>query len=173
MPKTRVQKEAKVTDLVADLKAMKSIVFANYEKLPVSDIEALRKLCRAEGVSYTVAKKTLLKKAMAEAGLTIDPKAIEGNFATLIAMTDEVAPAKIAVKFAKDHEALTVKGGVLDGALVDAKAIVALSKLPGKQELLAKLVGSLNAPVSGFVNVLAGNLRGLVTVLTRIQESKA
>lgn len=170
MPKTRVQKEAKVQDLVTELQSMKSMVFANYEKLTVQDIEALRKLCKAEGVSYTVAKKTLLKQAFAQAGLQIDPKGIEGNFATLIAMQDEVAPAKIAVKFAKDHEALTVKGGVLEGALVDAKAILALSKLPGKQELLAKLVGSINAPVSGFVNVLAGNLRGLVTVLTRIQE---
>ncbi len=173
MPKTRVQKEAKVQDLVAELQSMKSMVFANYEKLPVQDIEALRKLCKAEGVSYTVAKKTLLKQAFAQAGLQIDPKLIDGNFATLIALQDEVAPAKIAVKFAKDHEALTVKGGVLEGALVDAKAILALSKLPGKQELLAKLVGSINAPVSGFVNVLAGNLRGLVTVLTRIQEAKA
>lgn len=172
MPKTRVQKEAKVQDLAANLKAMKSIVFANYEQLTVQDIEALRKLCRAEGVRYTVAKKTLLKKAMAEAGLAIDPKSIAGNFATLIAMEDEVAPARIAVKFAKTHEALAVKGGVLEGALVDAKAIMALAKLPSKQELLAKLVGSLNAPVSGFVNVLAGNLRGLVTVLVRYQESK-
>lgn len=173
MPKTRAEKEANVQALVAELKAMKSIVFANYEKLPVSDIEALRKLCKAEGVSYTVAKKTLLKQAFAQAGIAIDPKAVEGNFATLIATVDEVAPAKIVMKFAKDHEALAVKGGILEGMLVDTKAIVALSKLPGKQELLAKLVGSINAPVSGFVNVLAGNLRGLVTVLTRIQESKA
>lgn len=173
MPKTRAQKETTLKDLVTTLKGMKSIIFANYEGLKVQDIEALRTACKAEGVFYGVAKKTLLKKAFAEVGVVVDPKTIEGNFATVIGLTDEVAPAKVLVKFAKDHEALAIKGGLLDGKPLDVRAIAALAKLPSKQELLGMLVGTLNAPVSGFVNVLAGNLRGFVTVLQRIQESKA
>ncbi len=173
MPKSRAQKEATLQDLADVLKGMKSIVFANYEGLKVQEIEALRKACKEQGVYYGVAKKTLLKKAFAAAGVAVDPKAVEGNFATVIGLTDEVAPAKVLAGFAKTHEALVIKGGILEGKLIDVAMVKTLSKLPSKTELLGKLVGTLNAPISGFVNVLAGNLRGLVTVLQHIQESKA
>ena len=173
MPKTRAQKEETLKSLTEKFRAMRSVVFANFEKLPVKDIEALRKELKKAGVLYTVAKKTLLRIAMKDAGIAVDPKALAGNFATVIGVTDEVAPAKILAAFAKDHENLKVVAGVLEGKLIDAKAVKALAALPGKNELLARLVGSLNAPISGFVNVLAGNLRGLVTVLSAIKDKKS
>ncbi|MEK7073213.1 MAG: 50S ribosomal protein L10 [Patescibacteria group bacterium] len=172
MPKTRAQKEATLKGLVEVMHGMKSVVFANYEGLKVQEIETLRKACKDQGVYYGVAKKTLLTRAFAEAGVAMDPATIDGNFATVIGLTDEVAPAKVLAAFAKDHEALVIKGGILEGKLIDVAMVKTLSKLPSRTELLGRLVGTLNAPVSGFVNVLAGNLRGLVTVLTRIQESK-
>ena len=75
--------------------------------------------------------------------------------------------------FLKDKESLDLFAGVLEGKGIDAEAVNHLASLPSKEELLAKLVGSLNAPVSGFVNVLAGNLRGLVTALDAIRNQKA
>lgn len=173
MPKSRAQKEATLGDLVAVLKGMKSVVFANYEGLTVQEVEALRRACKKEGVAYGVYKKTLLTKAFKELGIAVDPKSVAGNFATVIGLEDEVAPAKVLATFAKTHEALAIKAGVLEGKMLDAAGVAALAKLPSKTELLAKLVGSLNAPVSGFVNVLAGNLRGLVTVLNQIKDAKA
>lgn len=173
MPKTRKQKEETLASLTEKFRSMRSVVFANFEKLPVKDIEALRKELKKAGVVYTVAKKTLLRLAFKNAGIAVDPKTIAGNFATVIGVTDEVAPAKILQGFAKDHENLKVLAGVLEGKLLDAKAVKALAALPGKNELLARLVGSINAPVSGFVNVLAGNLRGLVTVLGAIKDKKS
>jgi len=92
--------------------------------------------------------------------------------ATFMALGDEVSAARIVNNFSKTHEILQVFGGVLEGKFISVAMVKSLANLPSKQELLAKLVGSINAPVSGFVNVLAGNLRGLVGVLNNIAKSK-
>lgn len=173
MPKTRKQKETVVQNLAEKLKRMRSIVFANYEGLTVKEVEELRRELAKADVTYTVVKKTLLARAMKEAGQTIDPRSITGNFGTAIAFEDEVAPARIMATFAKQHEALHLVAGVLENKLLDAPAVLALAKLPSKQELLGRAVGSIAAPLSGFVNVLAGNLRGLVYALQAIKESKS
>lgn len=170
MPKTRQEKQDVVEKLTEALRKMRSVVFTNYEGLTVPQIEKLRRLLEEEGVHYTVAKKTLLKIALEQAGLKIDPKNILGNFATVMSFGDEVAPARILAKFAKENEALKVTAGILEGKLIDAAMVLALAKLPSKQELLGKLVGTLNAPISGFVNVLAGNLRNFIYVLNAIKE---
>lgn len=173
MPKTRAEKEAVVQDLTEKLGRMRSMVFANYEGLTVKEVEELRRELAKAGVTYSVAKKTLLARAMELAGTSIDPRTIAGNFGTAIAFEDEVAPARIMATFAKQHEALRMVAGVLEGKLLDKAAVVALAKLPSKQELIGKAVGSIAAPLSGFVRVLAGNLRGLVYTLQAIKESKS
>jgi len=172
MPKTRQAKELTIGQLTDLFRRAKSLVFATGEKIPVSEVEKLRREAKKQGAHYTVAKKTLLTRAMKDAGIELDAKSIKGNFATIVGLEDEVAPAKLVAAFAKDHEAMQIVGGVLEGKTMDAKAVIALAKLPGKQELLGKLVGTLQAPIGGFVNVLAGNLRGLVTVLKAVQDKK-
>ena len=137
-------------------------------------MEGLRRKAREENVQVLVAKKTLMKLAAKEAGFdNVDTTVLPNSIVTLRSSEDEVAPAKLVADFAKTFETVSIEGGVLEGAYASKDDMVALSKLPSKQELYAKIVGSLNAPVSGFVNVLAGNLRGLVTVLSQIQEQKA
>lgn len=173
MPKTRQQKEEFINDFQEKLAAAKSIVFVHFDGLKVKEVEELRKLFRAEKVHYVVAKKTLLKKAFAEAGIKdYDPATFEKEVGVAFGIEDEVAPARIVQKYSKDHEALQAFGGVLEKNYVGKDKIVELSRLPSKEELLAKVVGSLNAPVSGFVNVLAGNLRKLVYVLSAVKDSK-
>jgi len=161
-----------VSSLADKLGRMCSVVFANYEGLPVKDIEALRRELKVAGIDYTVAKKTLLGLAAKAAHLDLNPKEVEGNFAVVISYEDEVAAAKILAKFAKDHEALRVVGGVLQGKMISSAMTLALAKVPSKKELLGLLVGSLNSPIFGFVNVLAGNLRGLLTVMNAIKDKK-
>jgi large subunit ribosomal protein L10 len=173
MPKTRLQKEATVTQLSDDLKRMKGLVFADFQGLNALEVEELRTKCIKAGMRYTVAKKTLLKLALKNAGLDIDPKLVLGSLATVLNFEDEVTAAKTVADFAKTHEAMKILGGVLESKLVDAKTVVALAKLPSRNELIAKALGSIKAPISGFVNVLAGNLRGLVQVLNQIEKSKA
>lgn len=173
MAKTRQEKEKIVKTLTEKLKKAKSLVFVNFEGLTVKEVEQLRKKCRQENVDYLVAKKTLMKLAFKEAGITnVDPKNFEKGVATVFGYEDEVAPARIIGEFCQEHEALQPIGGILENKFVDQVKMIELSKLPSKQELLAKIVGSIKAPISGFVNVLGGNLRNLVVVLNVIKNNK-
>jgi len=173
MAKSRQQKEVAVHELAQSIKDAKSAVFANFQGLKVKEMDELRKICREQDVKCAAIKKTLVKRALQDAGFDVDAKSFNGSVATFLGMTDEVAPAQIVAKFAKTHDVVTVFGGLLEGKFIESGKVIALSKLPGKQEMLARLVGTLNAPVSGFVNVLAGNLRGLVGVLNAIKEQKS
>jgi large subunit ribosomal protein L10 len=172
MPKTRQQKEEIVRELADYFRRMKAAVFTSIGGYTMADADKLREKGREQGVTSFVAKKTLLERALKEAGIEADMAKMEGSLLTSVGFEDEVSAAKIIAAFAKDREAIKMVGGVLEGKLVDAKAVKTLATLPSKEELLAKLVGSLNAPVFGFVNVLAGNLRGLVTVLGAIKDKK-
>lgn len=173
MPKTKAQKQEDLATLVDQCTRAKSVVFGYYRGLKVKEVEALRKECRAEQMDYVVAKKTLLGLAMKEAGIGgVDLDAFTKPVAVTFAYGDEVAPARVLSAFAKKHEALEIAGGVLERNFVSAAQVIALSQLPSREELLARLVGTLNAPASGFVNVLAGNLRKFVYALNAIKESK-
>jgi large subunit ribosomal protein L10 len=101
---------------------------------------------------------------------------MDGQLAAIFGYEDEVAPAKVVDTFLADKEnagKIAFLGGVLEGRFIDKDQVTALAKIPSREELYAKLVGSMNAPVSGFVNALAGNLRNLVGVLKAIEEKKA
>jgi large subunit ribosomal protein L10 len=172
MPKTKVQKEATISQLVTSFQKSKATVFANFQGLKVKESEELRKLCRGENVEYLAVKKTILKKALEQVGKDIDTKSFAGGIATVFGYDDEVAPAQIIANFAKSHEVVKIFGGILEGSFIDHVKVTALSMLPSKHQLLGQLVGTLNAPMSGFVNVLAGNLRGLVTVLNAVKEKR-
>jgi len=174
MAKSKQQKELTLADLTGQLEAAKSVVFADFRGLTVKEATEFRNKARKEDVRVLVAKKTLMRLAFSKAGYEgVDPAKLEGALVMITGMSDEVAPAKLAAEFSKEHEALKIVAGVLERKLVDAAAIKALAKLPSKQELLARLVGSINAPLSGLVNVLAGNLRGLVNVMNAIKDQKA
>lgn len=171
MAKTKQQKQEAIDQLAASIEGATAVVFANFQGLSVAAMEELRGKCREEGVSAMASKKTLVRLALAQQGMDVDTKEYEGGVAAYFGQ-DAVSAAKVVATFAKDHEQVTIFGGVLDGVYVDAAQVIALSKLPTKQELLAQMVGSLNAPISGFVNVLAGNMRGLVNVLSAIKDQK-
>ncbi|NQU83473.1 MAG: 50S ribosomal protein L10 [Parcubacteria group bacterium] len=166
------QKKKVVKDLTEKFSKMKSLVFLRYEGLKVKDIEDFRKKCKEADVEYTVVKKTLMEIALKNAGIEVDHKEIEGNFGVVIGLNDEVLPAKTAYDYAKKNEAAEIAGGIVWGKIADKAMILQLAQLPSKEELLAKVVGSINAPIYGFVNVMAGNLRGLVQVLNSIKENK-
>lgn len=159
--------------LIDGIKSAKTTVFANFQGVKVKDAEKLRRECRTQNIGVLATKKTLLRRALEEAGVSgIDPKLFSGGVAVYMG-GDEVSAPKAVSNFAKTNELAVIFGGVFEGKFVDASQIKALSALPGKHELLGQLVGTLNAPVSGFVNVLAGNLRSLVSVLNNIKEAKA
>jgi len=174
MPKTRAQKQVILEGLEEKVKSAKSVVFAKFNKLLVKENEDLRHRLKAEGGEYYVAKKTLLNLAFKNSQQDVDFKAMDGQIAAIFGYTDEVTPAKVVDTFRKETEEPKIffLGGILENKFISKEMVEALAKLPSKQELYGRLVGSLNAPVSGFVNVMAGNLRGLVTCLKAIGEKK-
>jgi large subunit ribosomal protein L10 len=173
MAKTRQQKQDSLTMLASELSSAKGVVFANFQGLKVKESEELRKLCRAENIVYAATKKTLLARVLKDAGIDTDANSFSGGVAAVFAKSDEVSAARVVADFAKTHNVVTIFGGVLEGKFITDKSVKSLAKLPSKQQLLGQLVGTLNAPVSGFVNVLAGNLRGLVNVLNAVKDKQA
>jgi len=172
MPKTRVQKTDILGAISDRISRSKAAVFVNFSGIPVKELNQLRDQCFDSDVDYLVAKKTLLKRALRDQGFTQEVD-LSGEIAALFGYSDEIAPAKLASTFAKTNQQLKMVGGIIDGAIIDGQQVVALAKLPSKQELLAKAVGSIQAPLSGFVNVLQGNLRGLVYALKAISDRQA
>lgn len=173
MALSKQQKETIVKELIEDIKNSKSFVISDYDGLTVNDMQELRSKAKEQGVKMKAIKKTLLRLVFEKAEVEgINTKELEGSLAIALGMEDEIAPAKIVAEFAKDHEEVKILTGSLDSKILSQDEIMALSKIPSRDELLAKVVGSLNAPVSGFVNVLAGNIRGLVNVLNGIKDTK-
>jgi len=172
MAKSKQQKTEALEEAKNKFDSSKLVVLASYNDLPVSEMQELRKRLKEKDVFYKVIKKTILKlvaKDKVDEGL-ID--GLRGNL-TLAYSSDEVSAAKILAEFAKDHEGLELHAGWLENDFIDKAKVEELSKLLGKEELLAKLVGSLQSPISGLVNVLGGNTRGLVNVLKAITEVKS
>ncbi|MFC1612948.1 50S ribosomal protein L10 [Patescibacteria group bacterium] len=174
MPKSKTKKQEILKEYVEKLDNQKSTVIVNFSGLSVKDIEILRKECRKNKVSYFVAKKTLLKLALKEKGIDIsNMDDIDNNIGVAFG-EDEVGPAKVVYDFFEEHkEKINITSGILENKIITAEEIKSLAKLPCKEALLAKLVGTIQAPVSGFVNVLNGNIRGLVQVLNGIKENKS
>ncbi|PIS04628.1 MAG: 50S ribosomal protein L10 [Candidatus Buchananbacteria bacterium CG10_big_fil_rev_8_21_14_0_10_42_9] len=172
MAKSKQQKQSTVSDFKDKANRAKSLVFANFEGLSVNQMEDLRQNAREQGGEVMVAKKTLMKRALKDVGIDVDPKTFDKGVATIFGYEDEIAPAKVSAEFAKNNEALNIIGGIVERNYLDAAQIKALSKIPSRQELLGKLVGTIQAPISGLVNVLQGNIRGLVNVLGAIKDNK-
>ncbi|OGY83739.1 MAG: 50S ribosomal protein L10 [Candidatus Kerfeldbacteria bacterium RIFCSPHIGHO2_12_FULL_48_17] len=173
MAKTRSQKQDFVKKLAADIGESKGIAFASYVKLTVKETEELRKKLREAGSRLVMSKKTLLSLALKDNNIELAEDSLAGPV-TIGLGKDEVLPAKTLYEFAKTHkDQVKLVGGVFEGAFIGLAKVTALASLPSKQELLAKAVGSIKAPLSGLVNVLQGNLRGLVVALKAISEQKA
>lgn len=167
MAKTRQQKESDLVELTAKIKSAKSIVLSEYRGTTVKDIDTFRNALRKEAVFTKVYKVPLLNKAFEANGIAarVDYKV---PVVVSVSEEDEVAPARIVKTVGKDVKTIGILSGVVDGKFMDKSQMMALAELPGKQELRAQVVGTLNAPVSGFVNVLAGNIRGLINVLNAV-----
>lgn len=177
MAKTREQKEEEIKSLEDKIAKAKSIVFTSYTGVNVAGMQELRKNYREQGVAYQAAKKRYIDLALDNAKVDHEKvKDLDGSIAVAFGMEDEVAPARIAKDFNKTHESFAIKAGLLKIGEVwkylSATEVLEFANLPTRDELLARLVGSINAPVSGFVNVLAGNIRGLVNVLKGIKDTK-
>ena len=165
-------KEAAVSESQEKMQQAQSVVFVDYRGLTVEEVTNLRCKMRDAGVEYKVIKNTMIQRAADKEGIEGLNSILEGPTAVAFGMKDPVSPAKILVDFAKDTKKTEIKGGVLDGKTIDVDGVKYLASLPSKEELLAKMMGSLNAPVTGLVMALSGVMRNLVCALNAIKEQK-
>jgi len=171
---SRQKKEEVVKDLTEKLNDASSVFFVDYTGVSVPEVEDLRQKLRETEASFNVVKNTLIKRALDESEhkeLKLDK--FTGQTAVVVAGDDEVAPARVIHGFIKENKKMEILSGVLESQLLGKDKVKELALLPGKTEMLGKLVGTINAPVSGFVNVLAGNMRGLVNALNAIKDAKS
>lgn len=158
---------ATVSRIQEQLQQAKSVVLADYRGLTVADMQALRAQIRAVGGTLTVAKNTLIKLALT--GLPRDPlqRVLRGPTALILGQKDPLAPIKALVDFAKNHalNLPTPKAGIMDDRVLTIEDIQTIAALPSRDQLIAQLLGQLQAPLYGLANVLQGNLRSLVYVL--------
>jgi len=171
--KTLQSKQQIVKELSQKIKDAKAMVFVDYRGLTVEQDTEMRAALRKAGVEYRVVKNTLTRFAAKENGLEELTPYLNGPTSVALSSTDPVAPAKVIAEYAKKYEALELKVGVVEGKIIDVKGINALAELPSREVLIAKVLGGFNAPISGLVNVLNGNIRGLVVALNAIAEKKA
>ncbi len=168
----RTEKSNEVSKLKQRFEKAKTMIFADYRGLTVAEVTELRQKLYAQQSTMKVVKNRLAKLAFKDLKVEgVDPF-LKGPTAIASSDADPVVPAKVLVDFAKDHEKLQLRAGFMDGMVLDVKAIIALAKLPSREVLLSKMLGSLQAPATNFVNVLAAVPRGLVTALAAIRDGK-
>ncbi len=172
MKLTRSQKEEIVEKFSQALLKNKAVLLVNFSGMKVKEERDLKKALRDQGIVFEVIKNNLLKIALKKTKIIIDEKLLDQPVALIWSAEDEVSPSKITVTFGKTVEKLQLIGGIIDQQYVDAEFIKKLAALPSRDELYAQLVGSLNAPIHGLVNVLQGNLRSLVYILKQYSESR-
>lgn len=170
---SRQKKETQVSELAQAIGTAKLVAVAQYQGLTVKELQTLRREAREAGVTIKVVKNRLVRVAMSQADhfKDADTTPLIGQLLYATSDSDEVAPAQALAKFAKTHEALKLIAGYdATGALLGEADIKALANLPTKDQLRGMLVGTIGAPLSGFVNVLAGNVRGVLNVLNARAE---
>lgn len=166
-------KKAVVAQIKEKFEQAHSVVLIDYRGLTVAEVTELRNQCRAQGVEYAVLKNTMINLAVKELGITGLDDFLKGPTAVAFGMKDAVAPAKVICDFIKKTKKTTVKCGVVDNQVLDVAGVQALSELPPKEVLIAKMMGSLNAPVTNFVGVLSATLRSLVYAVDAVRKQKA
>ena len=147
-------KQPVVEEIANAIKGAQSVVLVDHRGLTVEKDTELRRQLRAEGITYKVYKNTLLNFAFKGTEFEALAPYLEGPSAIAISTTDATAPARIMCKFAKTADKLEIKAGVVEGKVFDAEGIQKISAIPSKDELISKLLGSLQAPITNFARVM-------------------
>jgi large subunit ribosomal protein L10 len=166
------EKRESVANLSRKMSEARSIFLADFTGVDVESVTRLRRSLRGASVEYEVVKNRLAKLAVEDAGLEGLTDYLRGPTAMAFALDDPVAPAKILQQFIDDGGNLAIKSGFMDGQVLTADRVVELSKLPSREELLGRVVSSVQSPIYGFGSTLTGLLRSVIGVLSAIEEQK-
>ncbi len=173
MPNAQVleAKQAQVAEAVELLKATQTGILVDYRGLNVEEDTELRNKLREANVKYFVIKNKILKRAVEEVGLTGLDEVLHGPTALAVSVEDAVAPAKVLADFAKENEKLEIKGGFMDGSVMSLDEVKKLAATPNFETLIAKIMGSLQSPISGLARLLATIADGGVEIADLIAKN--
>ncbi len=169
----RPEKTAEVQAIASHLQSAKSVVLADYQGMTVAQMTDFRVKCRAKNVVCRVVKNRLAMIAADQANVSVLKEHLTGPMALIISSESQIDAAKIVVDFAKDVDKLKIRGGYVDGGFLDAGRVVALSRVPSRDELYAQMMGSINAPLTGIVGTINGVMSALVRALDAVAKQKA
>ena len=147
-------KQPIVEEISAAIKDAQSVVLVDYRGLTVEQDTKLRKELREAGITYKVYKNTMMNFAFKGTDFEALAPFLEGPSAVAISTTDATAPARVIAKFAKTAKELEIKAGVVEGQLYDAAGMAAIAEIPGREELLSRLLGSMQSPITNMARVL-------------------
>ncbi len=166
------QKKAAVAEIKDKLTTSNGVILADYRGLSVKDMQELRANVRSAGGEIKIYKNTLTEIAIRELALPSMDEYLSGPTAFVFVESDPVAPAKALTEFAKEHKTLQIKGGLIENAVVDQNAVKAIAALPSYEELIAKLLGTMQNPLVKTVRVLNGPASAFARVLNAIAQQK-
>lgn len=161
-----------VKDIAKMIEEAKSVILVDYRGLNVEEATNLRTEFRNNGVTYKVLKNSMVVRALAQLGIEGLDDQLKGPSGFAFGNEDPVAPAKIIKDFIDKKKKMSIKAGIIDGRVIDENGVKALASLPSREVLAAKMLGSMNSPVTGLVSVMSGTIRSLLYTLNAIQEQK-
>ena len=172
MSKSRTQKEEllkKYKDLIEN---KSGYLLVNSDKIDTATVTKLKIELKDVGANFTVLKNSIFKVALQDTKQPLQTQDFDGPTALITFEEDPTAPAKLVKKIQKDAELLDPRSGVYEGEFLTAQRVMQLADIPSKEVLLSRLVGTMNAPLTGFMNAITGNVRGFTMVLKGISEKK-
>lgn len=170
---TKAFKQEKIEAMKENFAKAKVAVVTEYRGLTVEEITKLRRALQKENSDYMVTKNTLAKVASKGTQFEVLADALKGPVAIAFGFADEVAPAKVVTKFIKEAKKGEIIATALDGKLLDAKETAVLADLPSKEELYAKMLGSINSPATGIVGAVNAVMSGLVRAMDQVAKQKS
>ena len=169
---TKEQKNSKIAEIKEAFNKAQVALISDPTSLTVFEITKLRRELQKEGADLKVVKNTLAIKAIEGTQYECLKDMFKGPVAVAFGFNDQVSPAKILTKFSKEFEKAEVKGGALDGKTLSKAEVIALSKLPSKEELYAKMMACLNSPATGIAGCINGVTSGLARALDQVRQQK-
>ncbi len=173
MAKTRSQKTELLEKYKEILKNKSGYLLVNSDNIDTATVTNLKVELKGVDANYAVVKNSIFKVALQEENQPLETQNIGGPTAIIYFDADPTGPAKLVRKTQKETELLSPRGGVFEGEFLSEERVMQLAEIPSKEVLLSRLVGSMVAPLSGFMNAATGNIRGLTMVLKGISEKKA
>jgi len=172
MALTKDQKGKIIEDLKEKIEKQKIMIFVNFAGLKVKDLFELRKKLKLANCQLKVAKKTLLNLILKNYNTVLFQEVVKlkGQMAVIFGFTEVILPAKIVYQFSLGNPNLKILGGYFEEKFREPDKIITLAEIPSLNELLARLVKNISAPISNFVNILEGNLKGLIFTLSIIKK---